>query len=112
MIEELIINHLNEGLSGVCASAMIPAVRPALFVTVERTGGSIENHVKQGMFVTDCYAGSVLDAALLCETVILLMETLPEHDEVASVRLNSHYNDTDTELHEYKYGALFEVTYY
>lgn len=112
MIEALIINHLNNGLDGVQAHAQIPNRKPRSFVVVERTGGTIENHIKQGMFVADCFASSVLEAAELCEQVIALMESLVIHDEVASVRLNSHYNDTDTALHEYKYGALFEITYY
>lgn len=112
MIERLIIDHLNNGLDGVEAHFLIPNRRPRSFVVVERTAGSTENHIKQGMFVADCYGPSVLDAAELCEQVIALMENLVIHDEVASVRLNSHYNDTDTALHEYKYGALFEITYY
>ena len=112
MIEELIIKHLNDGLNGVQAHALIPNPMPETFVVIERTGGNIENLIKQGMFVADCYATSVLGAAQLCENVIELMMSLPEHHEVASVRLNSHYNDTDTALHEYKYGALFEITYY
>lgn len=112
MIEKLIIDHLNNGLDGIEAHALIPNRRPRSFVVVERTGGAIEDHIKQGMFVADCYAPSVLDAAGLCEQVIELMQSLVTHDEVASVRLNSHYNDTDTALHEYKYGALFEITYY
>ena len=112
IIESLIINHLNTGLVGVEAHSLIPNHRPDSFVVVERTGGNIENHIKYGMFVTDCYGKTPLDAAELCETVISLMESLVEHDEVSSVRLNSHYNDTDTALHEFKYGALFEITYY
>ena len=112
IIEKVIVDHLNEGLDGVQAHVTIPNRRPDSFVVVERTGGNIENHVKYGMFVTDCYGPSVLAAADLCDTVISLMESLIEHDEVASVRLNSHYNDTDTALHEFKYGALFEITYY
>ena len=112
MIESLIISHLNNGLNGVQAHALIPNDRPGSFVVIERTGGNIENLIKQGMFVADCYGSTVLEAAQLCENVIELMMGLPEHKEVASVRLNSHYNDTDTALHEYKYGALFEITYY
>lgn len=112
MIEALIINHLNAGLTGVQAHALIPHNKPRTFVVIERTGGSIDNLIKQGMFVADCFAPSVLEAAQLCENVIELMMSLTDHNEIASVRLNSHYNDTDTALHEYKYGALFEITYY
>ena len=114
MIEKLIVDHLNEGLEGIKAHSLIPAKRKAPFVVVERTGGSIENHIRIGLFVADCYGSSLLEAAELCESVIELMLQLPEEHggEVSAVRVNSHYNDTDTELHEYKYGALFEVTYY
>ena len=112
IIEAIIIKHLNDGLEGITVHSLVPADRPDSFVIIERTGGSIENLIKRGLFVVDCYAPSMADAAELCEDVIALMMTLPEHDEVASVRLNSHYNDTDTALHEYKYGAMFEVTYY
>ena len=112
IIEALIINHLNDELTGVAVHSLVPANRPDSFVVIERTGGSIDNLIKRGMFVADCYASSMTGAAALCEEVIVAMMKLPEHNEVASVRLNSHYNDTDTALHEYKYGALFEVTYY
>lgn len=111
IIESLIINHLNNNLS-VEAHSLIPANKPDSFVVVERTGGNINNHIKSGMFVTDCYAQTMEAAAELCEAVIAAMENLNIYNEVASVRLNSHYNDTDTASHEYRYGALFEVTYY
>lgn len=112
IIESIIINHLKDGLDGVEVHSLVPSNRPQTFVVVERTGGSIENLIKQGMFVADCYAPTMEKAAELCEQVIEQMMTLPVHNEVASVRLNAHYNDTDTALHEFKYAALFEVTYY
>ena len=112
IIEALIIQHLNSKLDGVKAHSLVPANRESKFVVIERTGGSINNYIKSGMFVADCYAQTMEEAAELCEDVISAMSGLIEYNDVASVRLNSHYNDTDIASHEYRYGALFEVTYY
>ena len=52
------------------------------------------------------------NAASLNETVIAEMDGLPALPEVASCRLNSDYNFTDTTKKQYRYQAVFDVVYY
>ena len=40
------------------------------------------------------------------------MGELPSHPEVASCRLNSDYNFTDTTKKQYRYQAVFDIVYY
>lgn len=110
-IESFIIQHLNQSLDEVSAYGLVPAERPNTFVVLERTGGTIEHFLHHSFFVTDCYGETLEEAVNLSEKVIEAMKTLPLHGRVTHVSINSIYNDTDTETHEYKYGVLFEVTH-
>lgn len=40
------------------------------------------------------------------------MEKALNLDEIASVKLDNDYNFTDTETKEYRYQAVFDITYY
>lgn len=110
-IEAFIIKHLNEELGGVNAHGLVPPDKPDTFVVLERTGGSIENFLHHSMFVTDCYAKTLEQACILSEQVIAAMQRLPLKGRVTNVSVNSAYNDTDTETHEYRYGVLFDITH-
>lgn len=110
-IEAFIIQYLNRTLDGVPAHGLVPAKRPKEFVVLERTGGSIENHLHHSMFVTDCYAPTLEQAQILSEEVITAMLNLHREGRVTNVSVNSVYNDTDTETHEYRYGVLFDIAH-
>lgn len=110
-IEAFIIRHLNDELDGVSAHGLVPANRPDTFVVLERTGGSIENFLHHSMFVADCYAPTLEQACILSEKVITVMQQLSSKGRVTDVSVNSAYNDTDTETHEYRYGVLFDITH-
>lgn len=110
-IEQLIVSHLSEELS-VPVYGEVPHDAPESFCTVERTGGGVNDRLRTAMITIDMYAASMVDVQDLNEDVLEAMDSLVTHDMVASCRLNSNYNDTDTQTKEYRYGALFDITHY
>lgn len=81
-------------------------------VVLEMTGGSIENYIKSATVAIQSYGNSLYEASGLNQEIIektLNIVTLPE---IASCRLNSTYNYTDTTKKEYRYQAVFNLTYY
>lgn len=110
-IEQLIVKHLNDALS-VPAYGDVPHDHPVSYCTVERTGGGIDNRLRTAMITIDIYGSSMVAVQNLNEEVLAAMDRLVEHNMVASCRLNSNYNDTNTETKEYRYGALFDIVHY
>lgn len=111
MIEKLILDYLNS--EGVTAFMEIPeggGTPP--FAIVQKTGGGEENQLRHATIAIQSYGSSMYDAASLNETVISAMKGLPARPEVASCRLNSDYNYTDTTKMQYRYQAVFDVVYY
>lgn len=111
MIEQTLISYLSTALS-VPVSCEVPEVKPASYVVIERTGGYRAEHLNYSTFAIKSYAASLEGAMLLDGEVIealLAITTLPE---IASSRLNSHYNYTDTTTKEYRYQAVFDFVHY
>lgn len=82
------------------------------FVVVQKTGGGEENKLRHATVAIQSYGSSMFNAASLNESVIAAMDGLPAQPEVASCRLNSDYNYTDTTKKQYRYQAVFDVVYY
>ena len=111
MIEEIILAQLTG--AGITACLEIPeggGTPP--FAVIERTGGGEENKIRHATIAIQSYGSSMYNAASLNETVISAMDGLPARPEVASCRLNSDYNFTDTTKKQYRYQAVFDVVYY
>lgn len=111
MIEITVLTHLQSVLTAVPVYMEIPAVRPATFIVVTKTGGGEDDHIRSAMIVLDCYSTSMLAAGELCESAIAAMGSLTGSKDVSACQLNSSYNDTDTANKEYCYGALFDIYY-
>lgn len=111
MIETTILTHLQG--AGITAYTEIPeggGTPP--FVVIERTGGGEENHIRKAMVAIQSYGASMYAAAQLNEQVLVAMDGLPALASVASCRLNSDYNFTDTTKKIYRYQAVFDIVYY
>ena len=111
MIEKTIYDHLKA--SGLAVYMEIPqggGTPP--FVVVERTGGGEENHIKRCTVAIQSYGATLYKAAELNETVKQAMEGLIQKMSVASCRLNSDYNFTDTTKKLYRYQAVFDIVHY
>ena len=111
MIEKTVIEYLSDELT-------VPVVAedgknpPQEYVKVEKTGSGQTNHIKNAMLAIQSYGASLLEAAALNETVKEKMMLLAELPEIASCRLNTDYNFTDTATKRYRYQAVFDVYYY
>lgn len=111
MIEKIILNYLNSKLA-VPVVMEEPADKPSSFVVIQKTGSSRVNYIFSATIAIQSYGESLLKAAELNEAVKNAMFGIPEVAEVASVRLNSDYNFTDSSTKKYRYQAVFEITHY
>lgn len=111
MIEQIILDYLNA--AGVTAVMEIPeggGTPP--FAIIQKTGGGEENKLRHATIAIQSYGSSMYDSASLNERIVALMDGLAALPEVASCRLNSDYNYTDTTKKQYRYQAVFDVVYY
>lgn len=111
MIEIAILDYLNVNLS-------VPAVMerekntPDRFIVLEKTSGGERNHVSYATFAFQSYSKiSMYEAAVLNEELKQVVKKMIEIDAIASVKLNSDYNFTDTSTKEYRYQAVFDFKY-
>ena len=120
MIENIVISYLysalayEEGTSVVHipVSGEVPTPLPEEFVTVEKTGGRIENHIRSATLAIQSWAGSQAKASMLNDKVISAMESLITLDSVSKCQLNSDYNYTDTSTKHNRYQAVFDLVYF
>lgn len=111
MIEIIILNYLNANLS---APAMMEREKtvPDKFVILEKTSGGERNHVSSATFTFQSYSKkSMYEAASLNEELKQVVKNMIALDTIASVKLNSDYNFTDTSTKEYRYQAVFDFKY-
>lgn len=112
MIEVTILNYLNEKLSTPVYMER-PKETPSKFYILEKTGGAQENHINSSTFVIQSYADSLYNAASMNDEVkSVMLDELIELGIIASVRLNSDYNYTDTTTKQYRYQAVFDIVHY
>lgn len=89
-----------------------PETAPDSFVLIEKTGSGRTNKLNSSTFAFQSYAGSMYEAATLNEAVKAAADSLVTLDEIASVRLNSDYNFTDTTTKRYRYQAVYDIKHY
>lgn len=111
MIEQILLDYLLDQLA-VPAYPERPADPPERYVLIEKTGGSQRNRLKSATLALQSHAESLYQAALLNEEVKGAMEQAVALPEISSAKLNSDYNFTDTTTREYRYQAVYDVTYY
>lgn len=111
MIEARLIEELNRRLTNP-VYVTIPAQMPNKFHVLQRTGGRIDNHIKESTIAIQSYGTSLQNAAELNEDVKTAMFDLISCDDISAVRLNSDYNYTDTSEKRYRYQAVFVITHY
>lgn len=112
MIEKTLQDFLNI-VADYPVHMEIPQNPPTRFYILEKTGGTQRNHINQSTFVIQSYAESLYAASLMNEAIkdIMLYQSI-ENDEIASVKLNSNYNFTDSTTKRYRYQAVFDITHY
>ena len=111
MIELTILNHLKTKLS-VPVYLEEPETKPVRYVLFEKTGSGRSNRLGSSTFAFKSYAESLYEAAALNEQTKAAVDSLIELKEIASVRLNSDYNFTDTATKRYRYQAVYDFNHY
>ena len=82
------------------------------YLVIEKTGSSMENHLIDATIAISSYSTSLYEAAALNEEVKKAMMKITRLSDVSAVRLNSDYNFTNTAAKQYRYQAVFILTYY
>ncbi len=111
MIEATVLDYLA-GQLAVPVYMERPENPPERYVLVEKLGGGQRNHIHSATLAIQSIAESMYQAALLNNTVKTAMEAAVACPEISSAKLNSDYNFTDTTTREYRYQAVYDLTYY
>ena len=110
-IEEIVVGYLTE--QGYTAYGEEPESPPKTYAVIGRVGGGMENHISRALITVRSYAPTLLQAAKLNKQIKFeMVYGLPELPQIAGIRLNSDYNNTDPETRRYRYQAVYEITYY
>lgn len=110
MIEKMIKDYLDGHLN-VPSFLERPEKPPKEYVLFEKTGGSETNYINSATFAFQSYAPSLFEAATLNEKVKVSIKKIIESTDISRAKLNSDYNFTDSETKEYRYQAVFDITY-
>lgn len=111
MIEITVLNYLSSVLD-VPVVMEIPDKPDDRFVLLKKADGSESDHLSFAMFTVQSYGPSMVEAALLNQTVKAAMKRIIELDEISGCHLNSDYNFTDTASKRYRYQAVFDIYHY
>lgn len=111
MIEITIREYLKIHLAPVPVKLEKLTGRPSKYVLVERVGSSCANGIKKASIAIQSYGSSLYEAAELNELVKGKMMQIDRLDSVSNCELESDYNFTDTTTKEYRYQAVYEITY-
>lgn len=82
------------------------------YLLIEKTGSSRENFIDTATITIQSYAESMYEAAVLNERVKKAMDDIAVLSNVSKSELNSDYNFTDTTKKEYRYQAVYDITYF
>lgn len=111
IIEQIILNYLSKKMS-TPAYIERDEKMPERYILIDKAGSGRENYINKATIAVQSYEKTRYKAALLNEEVKETMEAIVELDEIASCRLNSDYDYTDTTKKEYRYQAVFDITHY
>lgn len=110
MIEKIILDYLKETMDEDILLERVPG-KELPFVLFEKTGSSVHNHTTTALFAFQSCADSMYRAAELNERLKEALNDMPSHTDISKAKLNSDYNYTNTNTNEYRYQAIYEITY-
>lgn len=111
MIEKILLDYLSGALS-VPVYLERPESPPTCYILLERVGGGRSNYIRSAAMAVQSIAESLYQAALLNEAVKAAMDAAATCPEISGVKLDRDYNFTDTTTREYRYQAIYDLTYY
>ena len=111
MLEKTLLQYLKKNLE-------VPVLmeeskeKHKRYVLLEKTGSSMENHICSATVAIQSYAESMYEAAVLNEEVKgVMLYGFIKIPNVSKVKLNTDYNFTDTTRKQYRYQAVYDITY-
>ena len=111
-IEQAVIDYLAVRLDTIPVSGSVPHPMPDVFVTVERTGGSVTDLIPEAQLHVNSWSTTRANAEALNELVTAAMLASPSEPDISRCTLVSSYNNPDLETHKPRYSASFQVTYF
>ena len=112
MLEKVILDYLAEQLD-VPVYMERPLELTDQFVILERTSTSEMNKIRSCMLACQSYdRNSLAGAAALNDQVMAAMDQAIILPSISRCKLNNAYNFTDTATKEYRYQAVYDITYY
>ena len=82
------------------------------YVLVDQTGSSTRNHITTTTVAVQSYGETLLKAMELNELVKAAMDSFAGQNDVASVKLETDYNFTNTATKQYRWQAVYQITHY
>ena len=111
MLETTLLQYLKKNLE-VPIFMEEPKEKHKRYVLLEKTGSSVENHICSATVAVQSYAESMYEAAVLNEEVKgVMLYGFIYIPNVSKVKLNTDYNFTDTTRKQYRYQAVYDITY-
>jgi hypothetical protein len=111
MIEIIVKEYLSKQLEIEVVTERSDA-KMKKYLLIEKTGSSRENFIDTATITIQSYAESMYEAAALNERVKKAMDDIAVLSNVSKSELNSDYNFTDTTKKEYRYQAVYDITYF
>ncbi len=111
MIEIIVKEYLSKQLEIEAVTERSDA-KMKKYLLIEKTGRSRENFIDTATITIQSYAESMYEAAVLNERVKKAMDDIAVLSNVSKSELNSDYNFTDTTKKEYRYQAVYDITYF
>lgn len=111
MIEKIILDYLSKELS-LPVYMETPEKIPEEYILVEKVGGSIENFISKALITIKSISSvSLYRAATINDEVIKKMNQMISLPNISRSERNSDYNFTDTTTKQYRYQAVYDITY-
>ena len=112
MIEKIVRDYLLTALESIPVYVQLPKTLADTYVSIERTAGTITDHIRRATIAVQSVSPTMLGAIELHERVIAAMMEINSLDEIGAISLNSNYNFTDGDTGTYRYQAVFDLVYY
>ena len=112
MIEKIIRDYLSETLSVPVYMQKPEKLTENEYIVIEKTGSSVTNHIETATVAIQSYSSSLYGAAVINKAVKQAMRDAEALDDIAGIRLNTDYNFSDTATKQYRYQAVFVISWY
>lgn len=113
MIETKLIDYLKSALTSTSrVYAEVPQDQTGAFVVIDKTGERVVNRIRTATVAIQSYGDTLLDAIRLNDEVKTVMDGIVSRNDIGGCHLQTDYNFTNTTKRQYRYQAVFDITYY